>query len=141
MEYRRNKNDNKRKKGLLDRFLEYSKLNDDDELFDEDIDEYYSKDKETQKEKKTPEWFNMPLHYADEILIDKLIMGELLNLEEIENLMERTMKEFKRTFSAPNKNIEVVFREFKGKDFGNVIKEIFEEDKSKDGDEDEKERN
>ena len=139
MEYRRNKNNNKRKKGLFDRFLEYTKL-DDDDLFDEDIDEYYSRNKETQKDKKTPEWFNMPLHYDDELLIDKLIMGELLNLGDIEDLMNRTMREFKRTFSAPNKNIEVVFREFKGKDFGDVIKEVFEDEKSKDGDEDEKEK-
>lgn len=149
MEYRRNINNNKRKKGLLERFLEYSKLSDDDSLFDEDIEEYYSKNKEIKKENKEPEWFDMPLHYDDEELLNKLIMGELLNLGDIENLMERTMKEFKRTFSAPNKDIEIVFREFKGEDFGEVIKEIFDDksedskDKdieSKDGDEDEKER-
>ena len=161
MEYRRNINDNKRKKGLLERFLEYSKLNedDDDELFDEDLKEYYSRNKEIRKNQKEPEWFNAFLNYDDdEKLINKLLIGEMLNFEDLEILMKRTIKEFKRTFSAPNKNIEVVFREFKGENFGDVINGIFndnekkkevkdlidtkdEDIKSKDGgDEDEKEK-
>ena len=34
--------------------------------------------------------------------------------EDIEILMKRTIKEFKRTFSAPNKNIEVVSTDSNG---------------------------
>ena len=158
MEYRRNINDNKRKKGLLERFLEYSKLNDDDDfddyLLDGELDDYYSKE----REKKKYNFYNEPLHYENQIVIDKLIKGDLLDLNDITELLERTTKEFKRTFSAPNKNIEVVFREFQGENFGDVINGIFndnekkkevkdlidtkdEDIKSKDGgDEDEKEK-
>lgn len=138
----------KRKRPFLERFLEYAKLNDDDDFdeyyYDEDLDDYYDKE----REKKKQHFYNAPLHYENERLIDKLILGELLNLGDIEDLLERTLKEFKRTFSAPNKEIEIVFREFKGNDFKEVIEGIFDESKdtkdkdikSKDGDKDEKER-
>lgn len=104
---------------------------------------------EDRKNKKKTDFYDLPMHYDDEELLDKLIMGELLNFSDIEQLMKRSIKEFKRTFSAPNKDIEIVFREFKGKDFDKVIKDICEDKsedtkdkdlKSKDGDSDEKER-
>lgn len=138
----------KRKKTFIEKFLEYAKLNDDDDfdeyLLDGNLDKYYSKEKAEKKH----DFYNAP-HYDNQRLIDKLVIGELLNLKDLEDLMERTIKEFKRTFSAPNKDIEIVFREFKGEDFRDVIKEIYNDKgednkskdiKSKDGDEDEEEK-
>ena len=104
---------------------------------------------EDRRNKKKKDSYDLPMYYDDEELLDKLIMGELLNFSDIEQLMERIIKEFKRTFSAPNKNIEIIFREFKGKDFDKIIKDISEDKsedtkdkdlKSKDGEDDEKER-
>ncbi len=106
-----NKYPRKRRKDILDkiaekldlpRLLEY----DDDSLFDKDINSYYFNDNKE-------DYFNndMPTQYDNEELIDKLIMGELLNFGEVEELLERTLNEFKRTFSVPKKRFELVFRE------------------------------
>jgi len=105
-----NKYPRKRKKDILDkiaekldlpRLLEY----DDDSEFDRDINSYY---KNMRYGKAFPDYSK---DYKDEGLIDKLIMEELLNFEDLEHLIQRLLKEFKRTCSMPDKNIEIVFRD------------------------------
>ena len=105
-----NKYPRKRKKDILDkiaekldlpRLLEY----DDDSEFDRDINSYY---KNMGYGKAFPDYSK---DYKDEGLIDKLIMEELLNFEDLEHLIQRLLKEFKRTCSMPDKNIEIVFRD------------------------------
>lgn len=101
----------KRKKDILDKIAELLDLPkmleyDDDSLFDSDMDAFYS------NVNKKNSFNDIPESYDDEELINKLIMNELLNVEDMEKLIERVLKEFKRTFSAPTKNIEIVFREY-----------------------------
>ena len=43
-------------------------------------------------------------------------MEELLNFEDLEHLIQRLLKEFKRTCSMPDKNIEIVFKNDSYKD-------------------------
>ena len=101
----------KRKKDILDKIAELLDLPkmleyDDDSLFDSDMDAFYS------NIDKKNSFNDIPESYDDEELINKLIMNELLNVEDMEKLIERVLKEFKRTFSAPTKNIEIVFRKY-----------------------------
>ena len=54
------------------------------------------------------------LEYADtprSLMLEKVIMGELLDFKEIAELMECTLDEFKRTFGCPNKDVEIILRE------------------------------
>ena len=132
---------NKKKKRLFDRILDYTAIKDGDHdyLFDDE----YIGDESSRYDGKSKSYNDLVKHYDDEKWIDKLIMGELLDFDDIEQLMERSIHEFKRTFSAPNKNIEIIFREFQGKDIDNVYEDKSEDTKdkdikSKDGDEDER---
>ena len=114
----------KRRKDILDKIAEKLDLPklleyDDDSLFDRNIDDYYENQMGKQKSLG-----DLPMHYGNEELIDKLIMGELLNFGEVEKLLEITLKEFKRTCSMPNKNIEIVFRESSKKNYSKVHKKI-----------------
>jgi hypothetical protein len=42
---------------------------------------------------------------------EKVIMNEMLSVNEYAELLEYALNEFKRTFSCPNKDMEIVFRE------------------------------
>jgi hypothetical protein len=41
---------------------------------------------------------------------EKVIMNEMLSVNEYAEILEYALNEFKRTFSCPNKDIEIVFR-------------------------------
>lgn len=143
-----------KKKSWLERVLNLPSTDEYENDFDGWYYEDYKKNEESNPKKSL---YDLPTNYEDEELLDKLIMGELLDFKGIESMIMRLLKEFKRTFSAPNKKIEIVFREFKGEDFDKLFdaKKIKEDEKvidtketqekvtksgeTKEGDEDERE--
>ena len=75
--------------------------------------EYFEEYDDCSEKIKREHLLGYPIDDNEELVLRKIKMGEMLNVEDMKILVEITLNEFKKTFGNVDDNMEIVFRKKK----------------------------